>query len=235
MPDQLIVLAGRSLQPGPDLTIDRARWKLAAMAHRLRALEAQLATEREHTDSMRKERDQESRRYERLHASKSYRLGCALVSLVENPIQAFPRLSRAALRRLRGHHATTVRPIHTATTKPSSTPVHLYVVIGLTAESVHEFVLTLRQRLLVNPDHRPVVLSDCPSFSLLRDLGMLLEYLPDRTIWEQHRPDLAWEELLSQRLTRLYADHDPTRTIYIDQFYPPTLAELLNSLPQIPR
>ncbi|WP_250027285.1 hypothetical protein [Paractinoplanes maris] len=106
-------------------------------------------------------------------------------------------------------------------------PVHLYVVIGLDFEPLREFVLTLRERLRVEPGHRPVVLTDCSSFALLRDLGVLLEYLPDRETWEQHRPDRSWEDVLSERLSRLYRDHGAARTIFVDRAQPPTLAELL--------
>jgi hypothetical protein len=105
--------------------------------------------------------------------------------------------------------------------------VHLYVVIGLDFPAVRDFVLTLRQRLLVSPDHRPIVLTDSPSFSLLRDLGVLLEYLPDRATWEEHRPDRSWEDVLSERLSRLNRDHDAVRTIIVDRANPPTLADLL--------
>jgi hypothetical protein len=101
------------------------------------------------------------------------------------------------------------------------------VAIGLDLAAVREFVLTLRQRLLVNPDHRPVVVTDCPDFPLLRELGVLLEYLPDRATWERHRPDRPWDDVLSRRLTRLYRDHDACRTVIVDAAQPPTLADLL--------
>jgi hypothetical protein len=106
-------------------------------------------------------------------------------------------------------------------------PVHLYVVIGLGFEPLREFVLTVRQRLQVEPGHRPVVLTDCSSFVLLRDLGVLLEYLPDRETWERHRSDRSWEDVLAERLSRLYRDHGSVRTIFVDRAKPPTLAELL--------
>ena len=72
-----------------------------------------------------------------------------------------------------------------------------------------------------------MVVTDCPSFALLRDLGVLIEYLPDRATWERHRPDRPWDDVLSQRLTRLYRDHDTARTIIVDRDQPPTLADLL--------
>ena len=205
---------------------ERARWELAAMAGRLRSLEAQLVEEQENADAMRKQRDRERHRLDRLRHSESYRLGYGLVSLVKNPVRTVPRITRAVLRRMRGGRpAPRLEPIRrTVVVRP---PAHLYVAIGLELGAVREFVLTLRQRLLVSPDHRPVILTDCPSFALLRDLGVLLEYLPDRATWERHRPDRPWDDVLTQRLSRLYQDHDTTRTVIVDRTQPPTLADLL--------
>jgi hypothetical protein len=206
---------------------ERARWELAAMAGRLRSLEARLAEEQQHAATLRKERDRERRRNERLRESESYRLGYGLVSLVKDPVRTVPRLTRAVLRRVRGRRpvgrpAGVRRP-----PAPARPPAHLYVAIGLDLAAIREFVLTLRQRLLVNPDHRPVVVTDCPDFALLRELGVLLEYLPDRATWERHRPDRPWDDVLSRRLTRLYRDHDACRTVIVDAAQPPTLADLL--------
>ena len=210
--------------------MERARWELAAMAGRLRSLESRLVEEQHLAETYRKERDRERRRADRLRGSESYRLGFGLVSLVKDPVHSVPRLSRAVLRRLhrsRGADGPAVVGPGRAPVAAQRPPVHLYVVIGLDADGVRDFVLTLRQRLLVDPDHRPVVLTDCPSFALLRDLGVLLEYLPDRATWEQHRPDRSWEDVLSERLSRLYRDHDSVRTIIVDRSSPPSLADLL--------
>lgn len=208
--------------------LERARWELAAMAGRLRTLEARLLEEQQNGEAMRKERDRERRRADKLRGSESYRLGYGLVSLIKDPLHTVPRLSRAVLRRMPGRRVpgkpAGPRRAPVAAQRP---PVHLYVVIGLDASAVRDFVLTLRQRLLVNPDHRPVVMTDSPSFSLLRDQGVLLEYLPDRATWEQHRPDRSWEDVLSERLSRLYRDHDTVRTVIVDRTQPPTLADLL--------
>jgi hypothetical protein len=206
---------------------ERARWELAAMAGRLRSLEAKLVDEQALTEEMRRERDRERRRLERLRRSESYRLGYGLVSLAKDPVHTLPRIARAVLRRLRRRGAakdTGVRRVPAAAQRP---PAHLYVAIGLDIVAVREFVLTLQQRLLVNPDHRPIVVTDCPEFALLRDLGVLLEYLPDRATWEKHRPDHPWDDVLSQRLSRLYRDHDTARTVIVDRAQPPSLADLL--------
>jgi hypothetical protein len=176
-----------------------------------------------------KERDRERRRADRLRASESYRLGYGLVSLIKDPMHSVPRLSRAVVRRVRGRHRAgkALDPARRAPVAAQRPPVHLYVVIGLDAGSAREFVVTLRQRLLVSPDHRPVVMTDSPSFALLRDLGVLLEYLPDQATWEKHRPDRPWEDVLADRVSRLYYDHDTVRTVIVDRSHPPTLAELL--------
>lgn len=209
--------------------LERARWELSAMAGRIRALEGQLAEEQQSGETLRKERDRERRRADRLLASESYRLGYGLVSLVKDPVHTVPRLSRAVVRRLRSRELAAAAADGTGrtTTVARRLPVHLYVLIGLDETAVREFLLTLRQRLLVNPDHRPVVVTDSPSFSMLRDLGVLMEYLPDRGLWEKHRPDVVFEDVLTQRLSRLYRDHDAIRTIIVDSAQPPTLADLL--------
>lgn len=221
--DQVKVPARRLVLESPE----RARWELAAMAGRLRSLEARLVEEQQLAETMRKERDRERRRLERLRDSESYRLGYGLVSLVKDPVATVPRLTRAVLRRMRRRPAgrpSGVRRAPAATQRP---PAYLYVALGLDLAAVREFVLTLRQRMLVSPDHRPVVLTDCSSFALLRDLGVLLEYVPDRATWDQHRPDRPWEDVLAQRLSRLYSDHDAARIIMVDREQPLTLAELL--------
>ena len=224
MQDQVKVPTRRVVLDAPE----RARWELAAMAGRLRSLEARLAEEQQNVETLRRARDREWRRAERLRGSESYRLGYGLVSLVKDPVHTVPKLTRAVLRRMRRDRPTGrpagVRRAPAAAQRP---PVHLYVAIGLDITAVREFLLTLRQRLLVNPDHRPVVVTDCPSFALLRELGVLLEYLPDRATWERHRPDRQWDDVLSQRLSRLYRDHDTARTVIVDAHQPPTLADLL--------
>ena len=143
---------------------ERARWELAAMAGRLRSLEARLADEQATAEEMRRERDLERRRLERLRRSESYRLGYGLVSLVKDPVHTVPRIARAVLRRLRRRGGSGQADVRRVPAAPQRPPAHLYVAIGLDIAAVREFVLTLQQRLLVNPDHRPIVVTDCPSF-----------------------------------------------------------------------
>ena len=59
----------------------------------------------------------------------------------------------------------------------------------------------------MHADHLPVVLTDCASFRHARAGGVILEYLPDADTWERHRPGVPWDDLLTDRLARLFRDH----------------------------
>ncbi len=112
----------------------------------------------------------------------------------------------------------------------SGPPAHVHVAIGLTPETLRSFTRVLSQRLLVHADHVPVVVTDCPSFRVARVPGVVLEYLPDAPTWARHRPGVPWDDLLTDRLTRIFRDHRCVRTAVIDPEHPPTLADLLDSV-----
>ncbi|HEU4347697.1 MAG TPA: hypothetical protein VFR35_07905, partial [Actinoplanes sp.] len=107
-------------------------------------------------------------------------------------------------------------------------PAHAYVAIGLRPESLRALTRALAQRIVVNADHVPVVVTDCPSFRFARVPGVVLEYVPDAGTWQRHRPDVRWDDLLTDRLARLFRDHGCVRTAVVDPDHPPTLANLLD-------
>jgi hypothetical protein len=162
-----------------------------------------------------------------LRDSGSYRLGRALVSFAKDPLHTPPKLVRGLVRRLRPAGAPVVPEQVARAASAKRRPAHLYVAIGLDHDALRDLLGTINQRLLVTPDHRPVVLTDDPSFSLLRNLGVLMEYLPDRVSWEKHRPDRAWDDLLAERLAQLCRDHNTERTVVVDRLNPPALCDLL--------
>ncbi|WIM95465.1 hypothetical protein ACTOB_007576 [Actinoplanes oblitus] len=209
---------------------EKLQWELAALTGRMRSVELERDSWRARCERLTEQRDREREKSRRLRSSGSYRLGRALVSFVKDPWHTSPRLLRGLLRRLRpGSGGTTVVP-EQVTRQPAGKrrPAHLYVAIGLDHDGLRDFLVTVNQRLLVTPDHRPVVLTDDPAFSLLRKLGVLLEYLPDRATWERHRPDRAWDDLLAERLAQLCRDHATERTVVVDRRHPPVLADLLD-------
>lgn len=214
----------------------QARWELAVVSGQLRAAEAERERWQRRYESMARERDRERAAARKVAGSESYRLGRAVVSFVKNPVRTSPRLVRGVIRRLRG---APPRPGHGADPTAGAgrrwpaqrPPVHLYVAIGLAPDTLRAFVRTVSQRVLVSADHTPVVLTDSPTFSLLRNFGVLLEYVPDRSTWQRHRDDQDFDDVLAQRLGRLLADHAAVRTVVVDRHDPPGLAQLLRPDP----
>ena len=193
---------------------------MQSLVVRLRTIEQERDAWRSRCDGLAGERDREREALRRLRGSRSYRLGSGLVTLARDPLRLVRRIRRTT---------ATVPPRRRTVKRPL--PARLYVAIGLGLPELREFVLTVRRRVLVELDHRAVVLTDNPEFSLLRKAGLILEYLPDRVTWERHRPDQQWDVVLSDRLSRLYAEHEATHVVFIDPERPPTLAELLDTTP----
>ncbi|MEU4619226.1 hypothetical protein AB0G04_04495 [Actinoplanes sp. NPDC023801] len=189
---------------------------LQSLVVRLRTVEQERDAWRSRCAGLAGERDSERETAQRLRGSGSYRLGRGLVTLARDPLRLVRRIRRtpSAPRR-----RTVKRPL----------PSRLYVAIGLDLDRLREFVQTVRRRVLVEPDHRAVVLTDNAEFSLLRGSGLILEYLPDRATWERHRPDHPWDVVLSERLSRLYAEHGATHVSFVDPDRPPTLPEMLDT------
>ncbi|WP_221323993.1 hypothetical protein [Actinoplanes sp. L3-i22] len=206
--------------------LERMQWEIAALTGRMRSVELERDSWRARCDRLTEQRDGEREKSRRLRTSGSYRLGRALVSFARDPFGTSPRLVRGLARRLRP--GVPVVP-EQASRPPAAKrrPAHLYVALGLDHDGLRDFLVTVNQRLLVTPDHRPVVLTDDPAFALFRKLGVLMEYLPDRATWERHRPDRAWDDLLAERLAQLCRDHHTERTVVVDRLSPPSLADLL--------
>ncbi|WP_407921879.1 hypothetical protein [Actinoplanes missouriensis] len=201
--------------------------RVDALVVRLRTIEQQRDAWRSRFDQVAGERDDEREAIRRLRASGSYRLGRTLVDLARSPLGASRKLVRKARR----------KPAKPARRKKAATPplpTHLYVAIGLDLAALRDFVLAVRRRLLVENDHRAVVLTDEPAFSLLRKAGLILEYLPDRRTWEKHRPDRPWDGVLAERLAHLSRDHGAAQVIFVDPDAPPGLPDLLSEIDTTP-
>ncbi|GIF36232.1 hypothetical protein [Actinoplanes xinjiangensis] len=191
---------------------------MQALVVRLRTIEQERDAWRSRCAGLAGERDEEREAARRLRGSGSYRLGRGLVTLARDPLRLVGRIRRVPP----GPRRKTVkRPLQ----------ARLYVAIGLDLDRLREFAQTVRRRVLVDPDHRAVILTDNPEFSLLRRSGLILEYLPDRSTWERHRPDHPWDVVLSERLSRLFAEHDATDVVFVDPERPPTLPEMLDTTP----
>jgi hypothetical protein len=202
-----------------DLALARwelARWEVATLAGRLRCVEAE-------RDAAVRERDRNHDQVRALRRSRSYRIGRVLVDLARDPVRNGPAIAAQAARRVRRG------PVSPARRPPARlrVPARVYVAVGLSRPASHALVRALRQRILVNADHLPVVLTDQPALHGLRVPGVILEYLPDPATWERHEPDASWAALLAGRVAHLCADYRATTAVVVDPRDPPTLARLL--------
>jgi hypothetical protein len=201
-----------------DTVLMRTRWELATLAGRLRNLEAERDDLRARHIELERDRNLSRDLVRDLERSRAYRISRALVSFAMPTALLLRRLRRRPVKIARQRAG--VRPVVIL-------PTHVYVAIGLQPEALQAFTRSLGQRITVHADHLPVVLTDCASFRHARAPGVILEYLPDAETWQRHRPGVAWEELLTDRLARLFRDHGCVRTVVLDPDRPPTLADLL--------
>jgi hypothetical protein len=218
-----------------------ARWEVATLTGRLRCVT-------DERDAAVLERDRSHELVRSLRASRPYRIGRVLADLADDPIRNGPSIAGRAARRLRRRPPRPVRPVPPATAPPATVPpatalpatvppatalpatalpARVYVAVGLTLPAARELVKALRQRIVVDADHVPVVVTDQPALGDLRVPGVVLEYLPDPPTWARHNPAESWEALLAGRIAQLCRDHRAVDALVIDPRHPPTLAHLL--------
>ncbi|MGK5678756.1 hypothetical protein [Actinoplanes sp. URMC 104] len=195
-----------------------ARWEVATLTGRLRCVE-------DERDAAVRDRDRNRDLVLALLRSRPYRLGRTLVDLARDPVRNGPSIAGRAARRLRRQAAIQSLPRPRA----ASVPARVYVAVGLSRAGSHELIRALRQRVLVDADHLPVVVTDQPALRGLQVPGVVLEYLPDPQTWSRHEPQARWESLLAGRIAQLCRDHRAVRTVVIDPRDPPTLARLLDN------
>ncbi|MBM2617581.1 hypothetical protein JIG36_18670 [Actinoplanes sp. LDG1-06] len=197
-----------------------ARWEVATLTGRLRCVE-------DERDAAVRDRDRNRELVLALRRSRSYRLGRALVDLARDPMRFGPSIAGRAARRLR--RRAVIEAVRPRTPQATPVPARVYVAIGLSRSGSHALIRALRQRVLVDADHLPVVVTDQPALRGLQVPGVVLEYLPDPATWSRHDPVSRWETLLAGRVAQLCRDHHAARAVVIDPRDPPTLARLLES------
>ena len=204
-----------------------ARWEVATLTGRLRCVE-------DERDAAVRDRDRNRELVLALRRSRSYRLGRPLVDLARDPMRQGPTMAGRAARRLRRRPSSGL-PSALPSEKGwragrlDRIPARVYVAVGLSGPASYALVRALRQRILVDADHVPVVVTDQPTLRGLRVPGVVLEYLPDPRTWERHEPGSGWETLLAGRIAQLCRDHRATRAVVVDPRNPPTLARLLET------
>lgn len=230
-------------------SLERTRVELATTVERSRTLQA----DRDRYQRAIRERNAERDRANALANSTSYRFGHAAVMLVKHPIRTPLQTAKRLWRRLRAPGSQDAPP-HTATGRvramPSGSqpaalpspqpllsdryPVHAYVALGFGREQLRTLARAVRQRAMVSGRHVPLIVTDSPSFPIIRDTGVAVEYVPDREMWENHENGVTWAELRSSRITHLLSTHQPTRTIVMHAATPIELPQLLDLNPDSP-
>lgn len=200
-----------AVAPPRDRALDRARWELAALTGRLRLVEAGRDDRRGRPGAPVSDRDRQRDLIRARQRSGSEPVGRARSALARDPVRTVRRLRRGS-----GRPADPV-------------PAHVYLAFGLAHEDLGAFLRAVRQRVVVDADHVPVVVTDCPTFRDLRLPGVVLEYVPDPGTERRNRPGVCRAEVLADRLARLVAGHGCARTVIVDRDDPPTLADLLRA------
>jgi hypothetical protein len=193
-----------------------ARWEVATLTGRLRCVS-------DERDAAVLERDRSQELVRSVRASRPYRIGRVLAELAGDPVRNGPSIAGRAARRLRRRPPGPVRRPPPA----EPLPARVYVAVGLALPAARELVKALRQRIVVDADHVPVVVTDQPALAGLPVPGVVLEYLPDEPTWARHNPGESWEALLAGRVAQLCRDHGAIDAVVIDPRDPPTLARLL--------
>jgi hypothetical protein len=208
--------------------LSRANRRLTAAEQQIRRLE--------------RERDEWRARHEKAVAElaalrdvhRAHRIAQVLLLAVREPRVGWPRIGAAVRRRLPIRSRARGR---TATGTPAGTAARpaaranwstcLYIAIGLDLDHLRALTRTVAEAALVAGDHVPVVVTDCVRFSLLRDAGVVFEYIPSRDTWQAARPDVPWETMRARRLSHLARLHAPLRTVVVSNAGVPHLADLL--------
>jgi hypothetical protein len=160
----------------------------------------------------------------KLRRSRSYRIGRILTDLARDPVRHGPALVCRAARRVRRSGPPPTPRIRRVV---PPTPARVYVAVGLSQVAFEALIRALRQRIVVDGDHLPVVVTDQLALQGLQLPGVVLEYLPDPQTWARHDPGEDWESLLAGRVAQLCRDHGAIGATVIDPRDPPTLARLL--------
>jgi len=175
--------------------------------------------------------DQRDRAFALIHSVESrvtYRLRRAVLSLLTKVLRKAPAGARRVVGRTSATGARQRCVAETGGTDPAkpTLPVHVHMALGLGPTELGRFVRAVRQAALIT-QHSPVVVTDCPAFSSLRKLGVVIEYVPSRQQWADHGVEVRWQRMLEERMAQIAVDHRARRTIGLDLDEPLTVSRLV--------
>lgn len=237
------------MQTGEITELRRVREKLETTAQRLRAVEAERDSWRRKYRAAVRQHERDKKTLEILLHSKSYRLGRTIVLMVKSPLRTSWRLIRALFRLVvprrpapaagttgagtagagtagapakRGKREADPRPVLS-----DRLPVYAYVAWDMDLDDLRSLARAAGQAAAASGNHVALIVTDVPQFSMLRDTGLAIEYIPDHDTWTSHRPDIDWDEFRGERLGQLLRVHRPARTLFVDRADVLTVPRLL--------
>ncbi|NUO60997.1 MAG: hypothetical protein HOV71_19095 [Hamadaea sp.] len=226
----------------PDLSaaLSRAQRKLEVASARIAQLEVDREAWRQRHQATVADRDRQRSVVDAIIRSRSYRLARAVALLRNDPTAAVSKVVRRAsarFARTKGAGGAVASPAAIErTTQPRTTggpvlsdslAIHAYVAMGFSLETLRDLARVVEQCATATGTHVPLIITDVPWFSLLRDTGLAIEYVPSRSSWEAHRSEPGWEVFRDDRLSHLLRLHQPTKVFFLSDMRPPTLSELI--------
>lgn len=134
-----------------------------------------------------------------------------IIVAIRRARNALRRLTRSARRRLLGGQRSPDRSPFVVNARP----IHAYIALESSPTELQRLLSQIAQEPGHSRDHTPVIFTDSTDFSAIADSGAVFEYLPDREMWQRHRPDWLWDSFVQERLAELDRCYRPCRTIVI--------------------
>lgn len=124
---------------------------------------------------------------------------------------ALRRLTGSAWRRVPGGQSSPDR----SPLVVNARPIQAYIVLGSSPAELQRLLSRIAQEPGHSRDHTPVIFTDSTDFSAIAESGTIFEYLPDREMWQRHRPDWLWDSFVKERLAELDRCYRPSKTIVV--------------------
>jgi hypothetical protein len=134
-----------------------------------------------------------------------------IIVAIRRARNALRRLARSARRRVPGGQSSTDRSPFVVNPRP----IHAYIVLESSPAELQRLLSQIAQEPGHSRDHTPVIFTDSTDFSAIAESGTVFEYLPDREMWQRHRPDWLWDSFVQERLAELDRCYRPCKTIVV--------------------
>lgn len=92
-------------------------------------------------------------------------------------------------------------------------PVTLVIVLGTDRPTFETTVDEIARLQLITAGFRPVIVTDQPSFAVVRRYGYPMELLSPRDLWEAEDTDTSWDEYARERIALVHATYRASASV----------------------